>query len=119
MDLFALQEKYKSVPNELKTLKRWICFKVEGREDGKTTKRPYNALNGKFARVNDDLTWSNFNIALNGCIKYHCDGLGFVLGNGIFGIKLKIRGRKALKPSQKRLRDGFPGLIQKRLHLIF
>lgn len=88
MDLFALQEKYKSVPNELKTLKRWICFKVEGREDGKTTKRPYNALNGKFARVNDDLTWSNFNIALNGCIKYHCDGLGFVLGNGIFGIDL-------------------------------
>ena len=88
MDLFALQEKYKSVPNELKKLKRWICFKVEGREDGKTTKRPYNALNGKFARVNDDLTWSNFNIALNGCIKYHCDGLGFVLGNGIFGIDL-------------------------------
>ena len=83
MDLFALQEKYKSVPSELKALKRWVCFNVEGSEDGKTTKRPYNALNGKRAKVNDDITWTTFNNALNGCVKYHNDGIGFVLGYGI------------------------------------
>ena len=88
MDLFALQEKYKSVPSELKALKRWVCFNVEGSEDGKTTKRPYNALNGKRAKVNDDITWTTFNNALNGCVKYHNDGIGFVLGYGIFGVDL-------------------------------
>lgn len=88
MTLSELKRKYKDVPNELKIMKRWVCFKVEGTNDGKTTKRPYNALSGALARVNDELTWSTFNIALTGCIKYQCDGIGFILGNGIFGIDL-------------------------------
>lgn len=88
MDLLTLQEKYKRVPIELKSLRRWLGFKVEGKEDGKTTKRPYNAINGKLARVNDALTWTTFNYALNGCVKYGFDGLGFVLGDGIFGVDL-------------------------------
>lgn len=88
MTLNELKRKYKDVPNELKIMKRWVCFKVEGTNDGKTTKRPYNALSGALARVNDELTWCNFNMALTGCIKYQCDGIGFILGNGIFGIDL-------------------------------
>ena len=88
MNLEDLKNKYKNVPIELKTMKRWVCFKVEGMEDGKTTKRPYNAMSGKLAKVNDHLTWSNFNIALMGCDKYKCDGIGFILGEGIFGIDL-------------------------------
>lgn len=88
MNLEELQLKYKNVPLELKNLKRWVCFKVEGTENGKTTKRPYNAINGKLAKVNDELTWSRFNIALSGCAKFKCDGIGFILGNGIFGIDL-------------------------------
>ena len=88
MDLLELREKYKNVPEELKNMKRWVCFKVEGMEDGKTTKRPYNALNGAMAKVNDEKTWTRFNLALSGCVKYNCDGIGFILGNGIFGIDL-------------------------------
>ena len=88
MELNKLQMKYNNVPSELKVLKRWVCFKVEGLENGKTTKRPYNALNGGLARVNDELTWTNFNTALKGCVKYKCDGIGFILGHGIFGIDL-------------------------------
>ena len=88
MTLEQLKQKYENVPNELKTLKRWVCFKVEGMENGKTTKRPYNAINGKMAKVNDDLTWSTFDIALAGCVKYNCHGIGFILGCGIFGIDL-------------------------------
>lgn len=88
MNLENIRERYENVPIELKTLKRWVCFKVEGIEDGKTTKRPYNPMSGKLAKVNDKLTWSNFNIAINGCIKYNCDGIGFILGEGIFGIDL-------------------------------
>ena len=83
-----LLKKYEKVPNQLKQMKRWVCYKVETLENGKKTKRPYNALNGSWARVNDDLTWVGFNTAINGCIKYNCDGLGFVLGEGIFGVDL-------------------------------
>ena len=88
MDLKQLQLKYNQVASELKVLKRWVCFKVEGLENGKTTQRPYNALSGGLANVNDELTWTNFNTALKGCVKYKCDGIGFILGHGIFGIDL-------------------------------
>ena len=88
MELKQLQLKYNQVASELKVLKRWVCFKVEGLENGKTTKRPYNALSGGLANVNDELTWTNFNTALRGCVKYKCDGIGFILGHGIFGIDL-------------------------------
>ena len=88
MNIQNFNERYNNVPIELKQLKRWVCFKVEGMENGKTTKRPYNAINGKLAKVNDELTWSTFDIALKGCEKYKCDGIGFILGCGIFGIDL-------------------------------
>lgn len=88
MDLEELKIKYNNIPLELKQMKRWVCYKVEGTNDGKTTKRPYNALNGSMAKSNDELTWTKFNLALTGCIKYNCDGIGFMLGAGIFGIDL-------------------------------
>lgn len=87
MTLEELQEKYKSVPEELKILKRWVCYKIEER-NGQKTKVPVNALSGTYARCNDEITWSKFNIAINGCVKYNCLGLGFMLGDGIFGIDL-------------------------------
>ena len=88
LSLEQLNIKYANVPVELKNLKRWVCYKVEGMENGKTTKRPYNAMNGSLAKVNDKLTWTKFNIAIQGCVKWNCDGIGFILGDGIFGIDL-------------------------------
>ena len=87
MTIEQLKKQYQDVPNELKTLKRWVCFKIKKSQD-KTDKIPINALTGKNAKPNDSLTWTNFNIAIMGCVKYNCDGLGFVLGEGIFGIDL-------------------------------
>ena len=46
-----LKSKYKNVPIELQNMKRWVCYKVEGMENGKTTKRPYNAMNGSLFRT--------------------------------------------------------------------
>ncbi len=88
MTVEELTQKYKDVPKQLKDLRRWVGFKVEQMSNGKTTKRPYNPLNGVLARVNNHLTWSNFEIAIKGCVKYEFDGIGFVLGDGIFGIDL-------------------------------
>ncbi|WP_281512249.1 phage/plasmid primase, P4 family [Mammaliicoccus vitulinus] len=83
-----LKKKYNNIPYELKNLKRWVCFKTEGIENDKISKRPYNPMTGKLAKVNDDLTWSTFDIALSGCVKYKCDGIGFILGHGIFGVDI-------------------------------
>lgn len=87
MTLEELQEKYKSVPEELRILKRWVCYKIEER-NGQKTKVPVNALSGTYAKCNDEITWSKFNIAINGCAKYNCLGLGFMLGDGIFGVDI-------------------------------
>lgn len=83
-----LETRYGNIPQELKSLKRWVGYKVETLAEGKTTKRPYNPLTGSMARVNDELTWSTFKLALLGCEKYNFDGIGFVLGEGIFGVDL-------------------------------
>lgn len=88
MTTTELNKRYQNIPQELKSLKRWVGYKVEQLANGKFTKRPYNALSGNMAKVNDPLTWSTFNLALSGCEKYNYDGIGFVLGDGIFGVDL-------------------------------
>lgn len=88
MTLDEINEKYIKIPQELKDMKRWVCYALETRETGEVTKVPINAITGKKAKCNDALTWTYFNIAKNGCLKYKCNGLGFMLGDGIFGIDL-------------------------------
>ena len=88
MTVDELSLRYNKIPQELKNLKRWVGYKVETLASGKLTKRPYNALSGEMAKVNDSLTWSTFKLALSGCEKYNFDGIGFVLGDGIFGVDL-------------------------------
>lgn len=76
-----LERKYSNLPAEIKNATRWVCF-------NKKDKIPMNALTGRCAKSNDKLTWTNFSTALKGCVKYHFDGLGFMLGEGVFGIDL-------------------------------
>lgn len=87
MTLEELKQKYSNVPEELKKLKRWVCWRIEER-DGNKTKVPVNALSGNYAKSNESITWSTFNIAINGCAKYNCLGIGFMLGDGVFGVDL-------------------------------
>lgn len=87
MNIEELSKQYQDVPNELKSLKRWVCFKIEKHET-KTDKIPINSLTGKRAKSNDSTTWTTFKVAIMGCVKYKCDGLGFMLGDGIFGVDL-------------------------------
>ena len=88
-----LQEKYKAIPKELQFMKRWVGFKIEDvvDKDGKVrknTKVPYNAITGNKAQSNNSNTWTSFDIAIKGCIAYRFNGIGFMLGDGIFGIDL-------------------------------
>lgn len=77
--------KYENIPQELKALKRWVCWKLEKRAD-KNTKIPYDAKTGKPAKSNDESTWSDFDICVANLYKY--SGVGFMLGNGYFGVDI-------------------------------
>lgn len=80
-------ENYADVPQEMKELKRWVLWKKVTR-DGKNTKFPIDAHNGKGAKSNDDTTWATFQDACTGLEEYDCDGLGFMLGGGYFGVDI-------------------------------
>lgn len=51
-----------SIPQQLKDLSQWGCYKLEV-VDGKKTKVPYNPTTGKRASSTDPLTWVSFGTA--------------------------------------------------------
>jgi putative DNA primase/helicase len=77
---------YETIPNELRTIPRWILWKAEQR-DGKATKIPYG-VNGKMIDVTDPASWSSFDTALAKSPRY--SGLGFVFSadDDLAGIDL-------------------------------
>ena len=79
---------YDKVPIEIKHLKRWVLWKTRKLENGKTTKVPINANNGYGAKSNDESTWTTFEDAIKKVEFYNCNGVGFMLGNGYFGIDI-------------------------------
>ena len=94
-----LEKQYAKIPQEMKKLRRWVGFKIEER-DGKKTKIPFNAITGSLGSSTDPRTWTSFNVALLGCVKYHFDGLGFCLGKNeadgsyISGVDLDNHGEE-------------------------
>lgn len=82
----ALQINFDSIPEELKALPQWVCWRLEER-DGKDTKVPYNAASGKPARSNSPETWNGFERVRAAFQTGQYTGVGFVLSesNGIVG----------------------------------
>lgn len=79
---------YEKIPNEMKQVKRWVLWKLKKLDDGKTTKIPINAKTGYGAKSNDESTWVSFDEALKKVKYFNCNGLGFMLGNGYFGVDI-------------------------------
>ena len=79
---------YDKIPHEMKNVKRWVLWKLKKSSNGKTTKIPINAKNGYGAKSNDESTWVSFNEALEKVEYFNCNGLGFMLGNGYFGVDI-------------------------------
>lgn len=82
-----MQVLYENIPAQLTRLDRWVVWQYEER-NGKMTKPPYVALPGKkrHALVNVRSTWGTFGQAKFAHESGDFDGIGFVLGEGIFGI---------------------------------
>ena len=79
--------RYNNIPIELKELNRWVLYRLYWDEKrGKYDKKPFNARTGGFAQSNNPNTWCDYETAVNVVDLY--DGLGFMLGDGIFGVDI-------------------------------
>lgn len=78
---------YDNIPIELKELNRWVLYRLYWDEKrGKYDKKPFNARTGGMAQSNNPNTWCDYETALQVVDLY--DGLGFMLGEGIFGVDI-------------------------------
>lgn len=71
------RSQFNSVPQALKDLDQWVCWKYEQRGD-KPTKPPYNARTGCYARTTDKSTWHSFQEAEKAFTSGKYEGIGFV-----------------------------------------
>ena len=78
---------YDNIPIELKEQNRWVLYRLYWDEKrGKYDKKPFNARTGGMAQSNNPNTWCDYETALQVVDLY--DGLGFMLGGGIFGVDI-------------------------------
>jgi len=98
-----MKVQYGTIPEELTLLDRWGVWRNEMRNNT-MTKPPYVARPGKMrhALVNRSSTWSTFEQAKEECETGDYEGVGFILGDGIFGIDFDKAGpdreKEALDP---------------------
>ena len=82
-------ENYKNIPDSLKQLNQWVCFKLEPNEKkGKADKIPKDPKTGYNAKSNNPATWSDYQTAVKAVSRYGFDGIGIQFANGIFGVDL-------------------------------
>lgn len=77
-----------NIPDELKQLRNWCCYKIVDGEGAKPKKLPINAITGGNAMSNNKSTWSTYNTAYNSCIQNKYDGLGFFFEPPYFGVDI-------------------------------
>lgn len=70
-----------NLPDTLKHVPQWVCWVG-------SDKIPRNPHTGGNAKSNDSGTWSDFDVAVSACEKFHFDGVGFMFANGYFGVDL-------------------------------
>ena len=80
---------YQAIPQELKALPNWVCWKAEKSERSHSgiSKKPVNPRTGGFAMSNNPQTWADFDTACRAAAAY--SGIGFMFGgSGYFGVDI-------------------------------
>jgi len=77
-----------NIPEELKELDQWVCWKKSLGPDGKLKKIPYDPKTGEFAKANIPGTWADYETAAAAANNYDGIGFEFLEGGNIFGIDL-------------------------------
>jgi putative DNA primase/helicase len=79
---------FDKIPQELKDLEQWVCWKGIINEKGKISKIPINPKTGGGAMSNNPATWSNFETAITAAESHKYQGVGFMFDEGYFGVDL-------------------------------
>lgn len=87
MDRPHMAFKKESIPECIRALKQWVCWRYDDRGGGKPTKVPLT-IGGYGASSTDPADWYSFEDACEAAGKY--DGIGFVFsaGDGFTGIDI-------------------------------
>lgn len=107
---------YESIPQELKNLPNWICWKAvpQPRPDDPEHigKIPINPRTGGKAQSNNPDTWTDFDTALKASEQH--SGIGFMFGNSpFFGVDVD----KA-EPDIREFLDGGNGIVSEFIHAL-
>jgi len=88
---------FDNIPQELKDLKQWLCWKLEDSDIGRPTKVPYDAKTGLHASITNPFTWCDYNTAANSVKMGNYSGIGFVFtrNDPYAGIDLDDAGEDA------------------------
>lgn len=81
MEKNHILEKYSTFPAELKSVKQFVCWVG-------SDKIPKNPYTGNNAQSNNPETWGTFEDAVNACVKFNFDGVGFMFAPPYFGVDL-------------------------------
>lgn len=79
---------YNNVPASLKTLRQWVCYRTQARENGKLAKIPVDPKTLNDAKANDPGTWATFEEAVAAAQRHRLAGIGIEFANGVFGVDL-------------------------------
>lgn len=78
----ALNPLWANIPQELRDLPQWVCWRKEPSDRGKFKKVPVNAKDRTNASVIDAASWSDFAATCDAAATWGCDGVGFVFTDG-------------------------------------
>lgn len=75
-----MNDTFDNIPEEMKAIDSWVCWRYENRNLKKPTKIPYSPLTGHKAVVTDPSTWTSYVQAVHAMrTTNHYSGIGFVL----------------------------------------
>lgn len=77
-----------TLPQELRSLERWLCWEARPSADGNMRKVPVRADGKGNASTTDPTTWSTYEAAVQRWRAGHTSGVGIALGRGLLGIDL-------------------------------
>lgn len=101
-----------SFPQELKSRKQWVCWRLEPDKDGgKPKKMPINPITGKGAMSNNPNTWTDFKTAVGAYEQYVYTGIGYMFtkDDGYVGVDID----HCYNPETKEFNDIAKAIIAK------
>ncbi len=104
---------FENIPEELRKLRQWVCWRSMPGENGKIKKLPVNAETGSLAKSNDPETWTDFNTAIRESHNY--SGLGFMFAPPYFGVDID---GAAAEIERFRKDDDGPNIIAEFIHTL-